>query len=123
MPHQVAGAPGAHDRRERLNGKRRREDIPLPAPEPQVDLADFCGCLLDGLVDILRTCIELLCNMLVCLQLGLVDRIFDGAFTDDRSAASLASIKSPNSLTSLRDIPRHRWPLIPPIAPPVGRCR
>ena len=77
-------------------------------------------CVLDGLVDVLRVHVEFLGDALLGLQLSLLDGCLDRALADDDEAAWPASMRSPNSLTSDRDIPRHRCPLTPPTAAPTA---
>ena len=77
-----------------------RGRLPLPSP-----LADFSRCSLDRLVDILRTCAELLRDMLLGFQLRLVDGVFNGGFTDNEKSAWLASIESPDPRDQLGACP------------------
>jgi len=77
----------------------------------------------DGLVDVLRAHVQFLGDVLLCFQPGLVHRLLQLALPDDPTmtrAACPASMRSPNSLTSARDMPRHRWPLTLSTAAPTA---
>jgi hypothetical protein len=79
------------------------------------------GGVRDGRVDVLAAGVDLLLHTPVGLEPRLLECGLDRALADDEQARlTPASISSPNSLTSERDMPFHRWPLTPPRAPPTA---
>ena len=72
--------------------------------------ADLIGGVLDRGVDVGGAHVDLLGDVLVGLQAGVLERLPRGCSPTTRSAASPASMTSPSSFTSKREIPRHRCP-------------